>query len=75
MRDGSPGSCACSAEPDAAGHLRAGTDSDYYDPGDERCILWDDAELGINWPIDDIAVSLSEKDKKGSRFAAADLYP
>jgi dTDP-4-dehydrorhamnose 3,5-epimerase len=34
-----------------------------YSPQHERCIKWDDPEIGIPWPIKE-GVILSEKDKK-----------
>lgn len=34
--------------------------TDYYDPSDEGGILWNDPDIGIPWPLDDVA--LSEKD-------------
>jgi dTDP-4-dehydrorhamnose 3,5-epimerase len=34
--------------------------TDYYDPSDEDGILWNDPEINIPWPLDD--VSLSDKD-------------
>ncbi|GKV95167.1 dTDP-4-dehydrorhamnose 3,5-epimerase [Pectobacterium aroidearum] len=37
--------------------------TDYYDPSDEGCLLWNDPELGIEWPIS--TPLLSEKDKLG----------
>ncbi|MDG0796875.1 dTDP-4-dehydrorhamnose 3,5-epimerase [Pectobacterium punjabense] len=40
--------------------------TDYYDPSDEGCLLWNDPELGIEWPIS--APLLSEKDKLGKLF-------
>ena len=39
--------------------------SDYYDSSDEMCIKWDDPEIGIDWPIQDIEVIVSDKDKSG----------
>lgn len=42
--------------------------TDYYDPDDEGCILWNDQSLNIPWPIDNPV--LSEKDKAGSPFQA-----
>lgn len=40
--------------------------TDYYAPGHERCIRWDDATLNIAWPINsDVAVLVSEKDQQG----------
>lgn len=35
--------------------------TDYYNPKAEGSILWNDAEIGINWPVD--APILSKKDK------------
>ncbi|MCU1792646.1 MULTISPECIES: dTDP-4-dehydrorhamnose 3,5-epimerase [Pectobacterium] len=40
--------------------------TDYYDPSDEGCLLWNDPEVGIEWPIS--APLLSEKDKLGKLF-------
>ena len=31
--------------------------TDYYNPGDEAGILWNDPELGINWPVKNPIVS------------------
>lgn len=35
--------------------------TDYYDPSAEGSILWDDPEIGIDWPA--ISPTLSEKDR------------
>jgi len=35
----------------------------YYHPEYERSVLWNDPEIGIEWPLSDVA--LSEKDKNG----------
>ncbi|MBA0212299.1 MULTISPECIES: dTDP-4-dehydrorhamnose 3,5-epimerase [Pectobacterium] len=40
--------------------------TDYYDPSDEGCLLWNDPEVGIEWPVS--APMLSEKDKLGRLF-------
>jgi len=37
--------------------------TDYYKPENEGCLLWNDPQVGIEWP--DIQPILSEKDKKG----------
>ena len=38
--------------------------TDFYKPDDEGGIQWNDPEIGIEWPIDDIdEIILSEKDK------------
>lgn len=38
--------------------------SDYYSPGHERGILWNDPLLAISWPRLDVDYILSEKDRK-----------
>lgn len=47
--------------------------TDFYAPEHERCIVWNDAELGIDWPISE-PPSLSGKDKLGMRLSAAELF-
>lgn len=41
--------------------------TDYYTPGFEGCLLWNDPDVGIEWPID-FEPLLSEKDKVGKRL-------
>ena len=48
--------------------------TDYYAPEHERVILWDDAELAIDWPLNG-SPRLSDKDRQGTSFAAAELFP
>lgn len=39
--------------------------TDFYHPGDEGGILWNDREIDIRWPLlPDIPILLSDKDKK-----------
>lgn len=39
--------------------------SDFYHPGDEGGIAWNDPEIGIDWPLqDEAALIISEKDQK-----------
>ena len=48
--------------------------TDYWAPEHERCILWNDSDLAIQWPALE-TVTVSEKDARGLPFAKADLYP
>jgi dTDP-4-dehydrorhamnose 3,5-epimerase len=48
--------------------------TDYWMPEHERCILWNDPALGIDWELDGLP-SLSPKDKLGKRLAEAEVYP
>ena len=41
--------------------------TNYYDPNDEGCILWNDPDLDIPWPIANPI--LSTKDKRAKRLA------
>ena len=47
--------------------------TDYWAPEFERCIVWNDETLAINWPISGSPV-LSEKDARGAKLAAAEVY-
>lgn len=47
--------------------------TDYYAPAHERCILWNDPELAIEWP-DVCEPILSAKDAKGSLIGNAELF-
>ena len=48
--------------------------TDYYAPGDEVSISWDDPELAIEWPNHGVEPQLSEKDKQGLTFEAAPTF-
>jgi dTDP-4-dehydrorhamnose 3,5-epimerase len=48
--------------------------TDYWAPEHERCIRWDDPELGIRWPLEG-APQISAKDAQGASFAAAEVFP
>ena len=48
--------------------------TDYYAPEHERTIRWNDTGLAIEWPVEDLAPRLSEKDQKGTAFAAAEYF-
>jgi len=47
--------------------------TDYWAPEFERTILWDDPEIGINWPLESAPI-LSGKDQVGSTLANAELF-
>jgi dTDP-4-dehydrorhamnose 3,5-epimerase len=47
--------------------------TDYYAPEFERCILWNDASLAIEWPISRSPL-LSTKDQAGVTLAEAELF-
>lgn len=47
--------------------------TDYYAPTHERCIIWNDPLIAIDWPING-APSLSVKDTNGLRFVDAEVY-
>jgi dTDP-4-dehydrorhamnose 3,5-epimerase len=41
--------------------------TDYYDPGDEGSLVWNDPAMAITWPLD--KPTLSDKDSKAPTFA------
>lgn len=50
--------------------------SDLYSASDERSILWNDPEIGIDWPIPEgLELLLSEKDKCAKLLAEAEVFP
>lgn len=51
--------------------------TDYWAPEHERCILWNDAQLAIDWPLDALtgrSPTLSAKDQQGVMFKDAQTY-
>lgn len=47
--------------------------ADYWTPEFERCIMWNDPQIGIDWPLDGEPL-LSNKDRLGSLLANADVF-
>ena len=41
--------------------------TEYWFPEYEKCIIWDDADISINWPIDNPI--LSQKDQRGKKLS------
>lgn len=48
--------------------------TDYYAPEHERCVLWNDPAIGIQWPLDGEPL-LSAKDRDGKLLKDAEVYP
>jgi dTDP-4-dehydrorhamnose 3,5-epimerase len=51
--------------------------TDYYAPAHERCLLWNDPQIAIDWPLQRLAgavLQLSGKDQLGALLAAAQTY-
>lgn len=55
----------CTLEPDTEVIYKV---SDYYAPEADAGILWSDADLGIDWPVDAGKAILSDKDKRLPAF-------
>ncbi|AOK58414.1 dTDP-4-dehydrorhamnose 3,5-epimerase [Burkholderia ubonensis] len=47
--------------------------TDYWYPEHERCIVWNDQEIGIDWPVD-VEPLLAAKDAAGARLNEAEVY-
>jgi dTDP-4-dehydrorhamnose 3,5-epimerase len=48
--------------------------TDYYSQEGERTILWNDPDLGIDWPAAASGAIVSEKDQRGARFRGAEVF-
>ncbi|MBN3769192.1 dTDP-4-dehydrorhamnose 3,5-epimerase [Burkholderia sp. Se-20378] len=47
--------------------------TDYWFPEHERCLIWNDVQIGIAWPLDGEPV-LAPKDANGKRLADAEVF-
>jgi len=47
--------------------------TDYYSPQHERVLLWNDAGVGIRWPV--ASPILNERDKRGTPLRQAEVFP
>ena len=47
--------------------------TDYYAPQEERCLVWNDPDLAIAWPLSGEPL-LSAKDRAGLRLNAAETF-
>lgn len=48
--------------------------TDYWAPEYERCILWNDPELAIDWQLNGATPLLSAKDQAGKLFRDAEVF-
>jgi len=48
--------------------------TDYWAPQHERCIIWNDGDIGIPWPLKGEPV-LSQKDRAGLSLKEAEVFP
>ncbi|MBD0270548.1 MAG: dTDP-4-dehydrorhamnose 3,5-epimerase [Acetobacteraceae bacterium] len=58
----------CTIEPDTEVAYKC---SDYYDPGLERGLAWDDPDLALPWPVGADRAVLSDKDRRQPRLRDA----
>ena len=47
--------------------------TDFWSREDERCLIWNDPDLDIKWPITGDPV-LSDKDRQGARLKEAEVF-
>lgn len=48
--------------------------TDYYSAAGERTVLWNDPEIGIDWPVAAENVIVSEKDREGKVLREAEVF-
>ena len=48
--------------------------TDYWSPQHERCIIWNDRDLGIPWPVSGDPL-MSPKDRAGLPLRQAEVFP
>lgn len=46
----------------------------YYSPGDERTLLWNDSATAIPWPVSQHDAIVSEKDQQGRTLHQAEVF-
>jgi dTDP-4-dehydrorhamnose 3,5-epimerase len=50
--------------------------TDYYDPASERSLKWNDAQVGIDWPLPEgVPPLLSKRDSEASSLRDAGYFP
>jgi dTDP-4-dehydrorhamnose 3,5-epimerase len=48
--------------------------TDYYAPEHERCVMWNDPDIGVDWPLTGVPL-VSEKDSCGVALKLAETFP
>jgi len=49
--------------------------TDFYNPTHEKCIIWNDPQLNIAWPLENgLQPILSAKDQQGKPFPVAEVF-
>jgi len=48
--------------------------TDYYAPEHERSLLWNDAQVGVDWPLEGIEPKLAAKDVAAPQLPACDTF-
>jgi dTDP-4-dehydrorhamnose 3,5-epimerase len=48
--------------------------TDYWTPSAERCVVWNDPTLAIDWPLAGVTPIVSAKDQAASRLGDADVF-
>jgi dTDP-4-dehydrorhamnose 3,5-epimerase len=61
----------CTLEPDTEVLYKVDT---FYEPSHDRGLLWNDPEVGIEWPVEDASAILSERDRRHPRLSEIPPY-
>ncbi len=49
--------------------------TNFYDPSGDRTLLWNDAEVAIQWPVSEAHAIVSAKDRQGRQWSEAEVFP
>lgn len=49
--------------------------TNFYDPKSERCLAWNDPDVGIDWPLNGLQPILSSKDCQGVSLKETEVFP
>ncbi|HEX7123460.1 MAG TPA: dTDP-4-dehydrorhamnose 3,5-epimerase, partial [Gemmatimonadaceae bacterium] len=47
--------------------------TDYHSPAHDRCVRWDDPQIGIEWPVSGTVI-LSDRDRRAPLLADAECF-